>query len=65
MEAIKEELSNVVSESLFTQAYIHATAEKFGNLTIDFRPKCPSKTFRKNLNELIKFEELPCTCQKS
>ena len=60
MDAIKEELANVVDESLFTKAYEYATKVKFGNLTVDFRPKCPSKTFRKNLNEIIVFDELTC-----
>lgn len=64
MDAIKEELGNVVDEKLFTQAYDYATKEQFGNLTIDFKSKCPSFTFRKNLNELIKFDELPCQCKK-
>lgn len=60
MDAIKEELANVVDESLFKIAYDYATKEKFGNLTVDFRPKCPTKTFRKNLNEIIVFDELTC-----
>ena len=64
MEAIKEELANVVDESLFEQAYNHATSEKHGNLTVDFKPKCPTLTFRKNLNEAILFDELKCDCHK-
>lgn len=62
--AIKEELANVVDIDLFDKAYNFATAEKFGNLTIDFAPKCSTKTFRKNLNELIMFDEMPCKCNK-
>ena len=64
MDAIKEELGSVVDEKLFSQAYDYATKEQYGNLTIDFKSKCPSFTFRKNLNELIKFDELPCNCKK-
>lgn len=64
MDAIREELANVVDEDLFNQAYDYATKEKYGNLTVDFKPKCPSKTFRKNLNEIICFEQLPCECNK-
>lgn len=45
-----------------SQAYEYATREKHGNLTVDFRPKCPTLTFRKNLNEAILFDELKCTC---
>ena len=64
LNAIKEELANVVETDLFDKAYNYATKEKYGNLTIDFRPKCNSKTFRKNLNEAIVFEQLPCECNK-
>jgi hypothetical protein len=44
----------------FRKAYQKATDEKYGNLTIDFNPKCPEKTFRKNLNECIIFPDLNC-----
>ena len=64
MKAIREELANIVDENLFMKAYEYATKEKFGNLTVDFRPKCKTLTFRKNLNESIQFEELPCECDK-
>ena len=58
LNAIKEELANVVDLETFDKAYEYATAEKYGNLTVDFVPKDPSMTFRKNLNELIIFDEL-------
>ena len=64
LDAIKEELANVVDVNLFDEAYKYATKDKFGNLTIDFKPKCKTMTFRKNLNELIKFDELGCECNK-
>ena len=38
--------------------------ESFGNLTVDFKPKCGTQVFRKNLNEVILFDELTCDCQK-
>lgn len=53
LNAIKEELANVVPIEKFEKAYNHATKEKYGNLTVDFNPKCPKKVFRKNLNEAI------------
>ena len=53
MEAIRDELANVVCEDKFMRAYEHATAEKYGSLTIDFVPKTLDHQFRKNLNELI------------
>ena len=64
LDAIKEELANVVDVNLFDEAYKYATKDKFGNLTIDFKSKCKTMTFRKNLNELIKFDELSCECNK-
>ena len=64
LDAIKEELANVVPTELFEKAYEHATAEKYGSLTIDFAPKCSSQVFRKNLNEVILFDQLKCECSK-
>ncbi len=64
LDVIKEELGNVVDEKLFDEAYKYAIKDKFGNLTIDFKPKSPCMTFRKNLNEYIKFDELGCECNK-
>jgi hypothetical protein len=50
---------------LFEKAYDFATKQKYGSLTVDFKPKCPTMTFRKNLNQLIKFPELQCDCNKN
>ena len=55
-EAIKEEIGSVVDMDRFDKAYQYATAEKYGNLTVDFKPKQEELTFRKNLNEAIIFE---------
>jgi hypothetical protein len=64
LECIKDELANVVDEGHFMQAFQYATREKYGNLTIDFNPKCATKVFRKNLNELILFDNMQCHCKK-
>lgn len=64
LDAIKEELANVVELEKFDKAYEYATKNKYGNLTIDFRPKCETHTFRKNLNELIIFPDMICNCNK-
>ena len=64
LDAIREELANVVDVTLFDKAYNYATATAHGNLTIDFKPKCGSQVFRKNLNEVILFDELKCECRK-
>ena len=63
LNAIKEELANVVDLKLFDKAYEFATREKYGNLSVDFTPKCSTKIFRKNLNEVIMFDELKCECR--
>ncbi len=63
MEAIEDEIGSVVDLDKFKQAYDYATKEKYGNLTIDFQSKCPSKVFRKNLNEAIVFEGMDCNCK--
>lgn len=63
LDAIKEELANVVEIEKFDKAYEYATRNKYGNLTIDFKPKCETMTFRKNLNELIIFPDMKCECE--
>lgn len=64
LDAIKDELANVVDVDKFDNAYDYATKDKFGNLTIDFKAKCDTYTFRKNLNELIIFPDQHCSCDK-
>ena len=64
MDAIQEELANVVDEDKFKVAYEYATGEKYGSLTVDFNPKCNTKVFRKNLNEAIIFDDMECQCKK-
>jgi len=44
-------------------AYEYATKDRFGNLLVSFAPKCPTQTFRKNLNELIVFNEDKQLCK--
>mgnify|MGYP003138582694 FL=1 len=53
LDAIKEELANVVDEEIFDLVYNYAIQEKFDNLTIDFAPKTDEFRFRKNLNTLL------------
>jgi hypothetical protein len=64
IDCIKEELANVIDIDLFDEAYEYATKNKYGNLSVDFKPRCNTLTFRKNLNEIIKFDKLPCECKK-
>ena len=64
LDAIKEELANVVDLDKFDKAYEYATRQKYGNLSVDFKPKCETMTFRRNLNELIIFPDQKCECNK-
>tara|TARA_R100001198_G_scaffold96499_2_gene86677 strand:+ start:2822 stop:3787 length:966 start_codon:yes stop_codon:yes gene_type:complete len=60
---IREELGSAVDEQKFNKAYEYATSEKYGNLLVTFAPKCPTQTFRKNLNELIIFSDDKQLCK--
>jgi hypothetical protein len=60
---IKEELASSVDVAKFDKAYDFAVKDKFGNLLVDFNPKCPTKTFRKNLNELLIFSDDKAMCK--
>jgi len=50
-------------ERKFKLAYDYAMKEKHDNLTISFSPKCPTLTFRRNLNEIIIFDDDKAECQ--
>ena len=67
MEKIKQELAGAVDEDEFEQAYLYATEGKHDNLCISFNPDCPTKRYRKNLNEFIIFPdaEKECRCGKT
>tara|TARA_E500000305_G_scaffold111886_1_gene128766 strand:+ start:1589 stop:2542 length:954 start_codon:yes stop_codon:yes gene_type:complete len=60
---IRMELGGSVEDEKFMTAYNLAVKEKYGNLLVDFNPKCPTMTFRKNLNELLIFDTDANACQ--
>lgn len=66
MEAIMKELGGAVDPEQFQQAYDYALQDKHDSLCISFNPKCPTLAFRRNLNELIMFEDAlkECQCKK-
>jgi hypothetical protein len=66
MKKITEELGGVISEDMFMAAFKFAVREKHDNLMIDLNPKCPTKKFRRNLDEFIIFpeQEKECNCHK-
>ena len=57
LEKIKTEMCSCVNEEVFNNAYKEAIQKPFDNLYIDFNPKHPDMTFRKNLNLLLIFDE--------
>jgi len=63
MKKLKDELAGAIDEEEFEQAYLYATDGKHDNLTITFNPDCPTKRFRKNLNEFIIFPEAEKECK--
>ena len=64
LQAIEEELGNVVDVNQFRRAYEYSTAQKHSALSVDFNPKCETKRFRKNLNEVLIFPDMKCNCKK-
>ena len=60
---IREELCSAVDEQKFIKAYEYATKDRFGNLLVSFNPKCPTQTFRKNLNEMLIFSDDKQLCK--
>ena len=63
MDTILKELGGAVDPEQFKQAYEYALKDKHDNLTISFNPKCPTLTFRRNLNEILMFEDAMKECQ--
>ena len=57
LDKIRDELGSAVDANKFQKAYEFAVKEKYGNLLVDFNPREPELTFRKNLNELIIFDD--------
>jgi len=66
LKKIKDELAGAVDEAEFETAYNYSTAGKHDNLTISFNCDCPTKRYRRNLNEFLVFEsaEKECVCAK-
>jgi len=66
MDKIKQELAGAIDEQHFEEAYLYATEGKHDNLCISFNADCPTKMFRRNLNEFIIFPdaEAQCMCPK-
>ena len=62
VDLIKDELASTIEEDKFMSALEYSTNKKYGNLTITFTPPCPTHTFRSNLNELLIFDGMECSC---
>ena len=59
------ELAGAVDEVKFMEAYNYAIQDKHDSLLVSFKPHCPTHTFKRNLNELIIFDEdkKECHCK--
>ena len=68
MDKMIDELAGAVDQDKFTEAYNYAIQDKHDSLLISFKPHCPTHTFKRNMNELIIFDddikECKCTNQK-
>jgi len=66
MSKISTELSGNIDADEFIQAHAYATKEKYGSLTVEFFPDCPTQTFRHNLGSYLVFpsQEAECKCKK-
>ena len=68
MDKMIDELAGAVDQDKFTEAYNYAIQDKHDSLLISFKAHCPTHTFKRNMNELIIFDddikECKCTNQK-
>ena len=65
MDKMVDELAGAVDQDKFTEAYAYAIKEKHDSLLISFKPHCPTHTFKRNMNELIIFQDdlKECHCK--
>tara|TARA_R110000851_G_scaffold134589_2_gene269908 strand:+ start:743 stop:1693 length:951 start_codon:yes stop_codon:yes gene_type:complete len=63
MDKMVDELAGSVDEVKFMEAYNYAIKDKHDSLLITFKPHCPTHTFKRNLNELIIFDEDKKECK--
>jgi hypothetical protein len=57
LQKMIDELAGAVDEVKFMEAYNYAIQDKHDSLLVSFKPHCPTHTFKRNLNELIIFDE--------
>ena len=63
MDKMIDELAGSVDAEKFMEAYNYAIQDKHDSLLITFKPHCPTHTFKRNLNELIIFDEDKKECK--
>tara|TARA_R110000772_G_scaffold37090_2_gene88330 strand:- start:58 stop:1032 length:975 start_codon:yes stop_codon:yes gene_type:complete len=65
MDKMIDELAGAVDQDKFMEAYAYAIKEKHDSLLISFKPHCPTHTFKRNMNELIIFQDdlKECHCK--
>ena len=66
LDKVIEETGGAIDPVKFKLAYDYSMKNPHDNLTISFSPKCPTLTFRRNLNEIIIFDDdaKECKCKK-
>ena len=65
LQKMIDELAGAVDEVKFMEAYNYAIQDKHDSLLVSFKPHCPTHTFKRNLNELIMFDDdkKECHCK--
>jgi hypothetical protein len=63
MDKMIDEMGGSVDAEKFMEAYNYAIQDKHDSLLVSFKPFCPSHTFKRNLNELIIFDEDKKECK--
>ena len=67
VDKMVEEMGGSIDPEKFRETFEYAIQKPHDNLTISFTPKCKTMTFRRNLNEMLIFDEdlKECKCKKS
>tara|TARA_R110000787_G_scaffold256171_1_gene361485 strand:- start:386 stop:1330 length:945 start_codon:yes stop_codon:yes gene_type:complete len=63
MDKMIDEMGGSVDAEKFMEAYNYAIQDKHDSLLVSFKPHCPTHTFKRNLNELIIFDEDKKECK--
>jgi len=67
VDKMVDEMGGSIDPDKFREAYKYAIQNPHDNLSVSFTPKCKTMMFRRNLNEMLIFDEdlKECKCKKS